>query len=149
MNKTSITSTSRKTRKIKPSLKLQLNKSLKKASKINKSWTQKLQLEDNYGLKQILKDAHTGLKEYKEDLLEANNIVNRLEANENLTDNDVEDALLELELIQYSIQSYHSKNAELKKKLKTLKTNGGKSKKYAYNKMRNTKKKKKYNKTRK
>ena len=128
----------RKTRKVKPSLKLKINKSLKKANKINQRWTQKMQLEDNTVLKQILNEARNNLKEYHQDLLRANDIVDRLENNDGITDNDLEEALLELELIQVSIQSHHSNNSELKKKLQTLKTKGGKSKKYAYKKIRKT-----------
>jgi len=134
-------SVSRKTRKVNPSLKLKLNKSLKTANKLGNRWTEKIQFEDNALLKNILKEAHQGLKEYNTDLLEAYNIVNRLENNDDLTENDVEDALLELELINASIQSYYSKNANLKKKLQTMKTKGGKAKKYAYRKTRKVRRK--------
>lgn len=135
----------RKTRKVNPSLKLKLNKSMKNASKIGQKWTQKIQFEDNVVLKNILKEAHTGLKEYNADLLEADKIVHRLENDENLSENDVEEALLELELINSSIQQYYSKNASLKKRLQTLKTRGGKAKS---RKPRKTMKKKKNHKKR-
>ena len=137
-------SVSRKTRKVNPSLKLKLNKSLKNVNKIGKSWTQKIQFEDNTALKDILQEAHNGLNEYNTDLLEADKIVHRLENNDNLSDDEIEDALLELELINASIQSYYTKNAELKKRLQALKTIGGKARKNK--RLNKTMKKKKHHK---
>lgn len=122
----------RKTRKVNPSLKPKLSKSLKKSNKMLERWSQKLKFEDNIILKDILKEAHNGLKEYNTDLVEANKIVSRLENEEDLTEEAVEDALLELELINESIKSYYSKNANLKKRLQTLK--GGRRRKNRKNK---------------
>ena len=79
-------------------------------------------------LKDILKEAHNNLKGYNSDLSEAHNIVEILEKNDGLTEEEVENALLELELINESIKSYYAQNANLKNKLQLLK--GGKHKKY-------------------
>jgi hypothetical protein len=130
----------KQTRKIQSYLKPKLNKSLKKSKTILENWSQKLESEDNIVLKNILKEAHNVLKSYNEDLVEADKIVNRLEKDENLTEEDIEDALLELELINESIKSYYPKNAKLKERLQMLK--GGKHKRKKYQKYIHKKSKK-------
>ena len=125
----SLRRTKQKTRKVNPMLKPKLSKSLKKSSGMLQNWSQQLQFTDNVALKEILKEAHEGLKDYNSNLLEASTIVDRLEKNEDLTEEEFEDALLELELINESIKSYYSQNASLKKRLQTLKWKGGKHRK--------------------
>jgi len=118
----------KKTRKINHSLKPKLRQSLKNTNKTLHKWSNKLKFENNVVLKDILKEAHNNLKGYNSDLSEAHNIVEILEKNDGLTEEEVENALLELELINESIKSYYAQNANLKNKLQLLK--GGKHKKY-------------------